>query len=81
MKKLLMALLLAGTALAQGAEVKGSGKSVDVMKFDVRGIKLGMGQEEAIIRGKFPAAQIQQLPSDRWLHRLHGNQMFIRPLP
>ena len=62
MKKLLMALLLAGTALAQGAEVKGSGKSVDVMKFDVRGIKLGMGQEEAlkIVKEKFPDAALKE---------------------
>ena len=62
MKKLLIALLLAGTALAQGAEVKGSGKSVDVMKFDVRGIKLGMGQEEAlkIVKEKFPDAALKE---------------------
>ena len=76
MKKLLMALLLAGTALAQGAEVKGSGKSVDVMKFDVRGIKLGMGQEEAlkIVKEKFPDAALKEDESDEPMTTLHGKK-------
>ncbi len=76
MKKLLMALLLAGTALAQGAEVKGSGKSVDVMKFDVRGIKLGMGQEEAlkIVKEKFSDAALEEMDSEELMTTLHGKK-------
>ena len=76
MKKLLMALLLAGTALAQGAEVKGSDKSVDAMKFDVRGIKLGMGQEEAlkIIKEKFPDAALEEVDSEELMTTLHGKK-------
>ena len=76
MKKLLMALLLAGTALAQGAEVKGSGKSVDVMKFDVRGIKLGMGQEEAlkIIKEKFPDAALEEMDSEESMTTVYGKK-------
>ena len=76
MKKLLMALLLTGSTIAQGAEVKGSGKSVDVMKFDVRGIKLGMGQEEAlkIIKEKFPNTKIEEKQSEEFLTTLHGKE-------
>ena len=81
MKKLLMALLL-GAALAHGEGLKGTGKSVDVLQFDINGIKLGMSQEEAlkIIKGKFPAAKIQEIPSDWWLSKLNGNKIFIRGL-
>ena len=76
MKKLLMALLLAGTALAQGAEVKGSGKSVDAMKFDVRGIKLGMGQEEAlkIVKEKFPDAALEEVDSKESMTTVYGKK-------
>ena len=49
MQKLLMALMLCGAALAQAEdEVKATGKSVDVMKLDISGVRLGMSQEEAL---------------------------------
>ncbi len=77
MKKLLMALLL-GAALAHGEKVKGTGKSVDVTKFDVRGIKLGMSEKEAlkIIKEKFPAGKIEtlELPVDDWEIPIYGKK-------
>ncbi len=76
MKKLLMVLMLCGTALAQAEdEVKATGKSVDVMKLDISGVRLGMSQEEAlkILKEKFPD---DKKPSKSESHdsysKLHG---------
>ena len=78
MKKLLMALLL-GAALAHGEGLKGTGKSVDVTKFDVRGIKLGMGQEEAlkIVKEKFPDAALEEADSKESMTTVYGKK-FLR---
>ena len=49
MKKLLMVLMLCGAALAQAEDkVKATGKSVDVMKLDISGVRLGMSLVEAM---------------------------------
>mgnify|MGYP000944717775 FL=1 len=76
MKKLLMALMLCGAALAQAEdEVKATGKSVDVMKLDISGVRLGMSQEEAlkILKEKFPnASKENERKSGENLSKLHG---------
>ena len=76
MKKLLMALMLCGAALAQAeGEVKATGKSVDVMKLDISGVRLGMSQEEALktIKEKLPnASKREGIESDKDLSKLHG---------
>jgi hypothetical protein len=76
MKKLLMALMLCSAALAQAEDkVKATGKSVDVMKFDISGVRLGMSQEEAlkILKEKFPnASKEDERKSGEDLSKLHG---------
>lgn len=76
MKKLLMALMLCGAALAQAEdEVKATGKSVDVMKLDISGVRLGMSQEEAlkILKEKFPKdKKPSKGESDDSYSKLHG---------
>lgn len=81
MKKLLMALMLCGATLAQAEdEVKATGKSVDVMKLDISGVRLGMSQEEAlkILKEKFPnASKENERKSEEDLSKLHGKS-FVR---
>lgn len=81
MKKLLMVLMLCGAAMAQAEdEVKATGKSVDVMKFDISGVRLGMSQEEAlkILKEKFPnASKENERKSGENLSKLHGKS-FVR---
>lgn len=75
MKKLLMVLMLCGAALAQAEdEVKATGKSVDVMKFDINGIRLGMSQEEAlkILKEKFPIDKRTTEEKSSNYSKLHG---------
>jgi hypothetical protein len=75
MKKLLMVSMLCA-AMAQGEGIKGTGKSVDVMQFDIRGIKLGMRQEEAlkIINEEFPNGEIEETDSEEMMTGLYGKE-------
>jgi hypothetical protein len=71
MKKLLMALLCC-SALAHGED----GKDVDVLQFDIQGIKLGMNQEEAlkILKEKFPGVETQEKQGDKEIVRVYGKE-------
>ncbi len=75
MKKLLMALML-GAALAHGEKVKGTGKSVDVLQFDINGIKLGMSEDEVIkiLQEKFPDRQIGEIRAKAFLEYIYGDK-------